>query len=122
MSSSGGGAFGRVPPPCEPPPPPPPPPPLRAFPFHESVAQFIEEHETVYVVEQNRDAQMRTLLMSELGVAPSLLVAVLHYDGTPITARFIAGAITRHVHAMVVKPHAPAPAHPPHHFDKVIAR
>ena len=95
---------------------------LRAFPFHESVAQFIEEHETVYVVEQNRDAQMRTLLMSELGVAPSLLVAVLHYDGTPITARFIAGAITRHVHAMVVKPPAPAPAHPPHHFDKVIAR
>jgi 2-oxoglutarate ferredoxin oxidoreductase subunit alpha len=78
---------------------------LRAFPFAESVAQFIEEHETVYVVEQNRDAQMRTLLMSELGIAPQRLVPVLHYDGTPITARFIAGAVTRHVHALVVQPH-----------------
>ena len=77
---------------------------LRAFPFHESVAQFIDEHETVYVVEQNRDAQMRTLLTTELGTAPQRLVPVLHYDGTPITARFISGAITRHVHALVVQP------------------
>ena len=49
------------------------------------------------VVEQNRDAQMRTLLVNELEVDPARLVKVLHYDGTPITARFITGAITAHV-------------------------
>ena len=49
----------------------------------------------VFVVEQNRDAQMRSLLVNELGVDPARLVAVLHFDGTPITARFIAQAITR---------------------------
>ena len=46
------------------------------------------------MVEQNRDAQMRSLLINELAVAPARLFAVLHYDGTPITARFITQAIT----------------------------
>ena len=46
-------------------------------------------HETVFVVEQNRDAQLRTLLVNELEIDPARLVPVLHYDGTPITARFI---------------------------------
>jgi 2-oxoglutarate ferredoxin oxidoreductase subunit alpha len=72
---------------------------LRAFPFPASVAQFLAEHEEVFVVEQNRDAQMRHLLVSELDSDPSRLVRVLHFDGTPITARFIAQAITDHVHA-----------------------
>jgi 2-oxoglutarate ferredoxin oxidoreductase subunit alpha len=66
---------------------------LRAFPFADSVRTFIERHERVFVVEQNRDAQMRTLLANELDVDPAKLVPVLHYDGTPITARFIAQAI-----------------------------
>jgi 2-oxoglutarate ferredoxin oxidoreductase subunit alpha len=66
---------------------------LRAFPFPDSVGQFIAGHETVFVVEQNRDGQMRTLLVNEFGVDPARLVAVLHYDGTPITARFIVEAI-----------------------------
>jgi 2-oxoglutarate ferredoxin oxidoreductase subunit alpha len=66
---------------------------LRAFPFPESVREFIDAHETVFVVEQNRDGQMRSLLVNEFGIDPARLVAVLHYDGTPITARFIAGAI-----------------------------
>jgi 2-oxoglutarate ferredoxin oxidoreductase subunit alpha len=70
---------------------------LRAFPFPDSVAQFIAQHERVFVVEQNRDAQMRTLLVNELEVDPARLVKVLHYDGTPITARFITEAITAHV-------------------------
>jgi len=77
---------------------------LRAFPFPESVAAFIAAHDEVFVVEQNRDAQMRTLLLTELGAKPSRLVPVLHFDGTPITARFIAAAITRHVHAAIVAP------------------
>ncbi len=70
---------------------------LRAFPFSECVAQFIAQHEKVFVVEQNRDAQMRTLLVNELEIDPARLVKVLHYDGTPITARFITDAITAHV-------------------------
>jgi 2-oxoglutarate ferredoxin oxidoreductase subunit alpha len=67
---------------------------LRAFPFPESVRTFIDAHESVFVVEQNRDGQMRSLLVNEFGIDPARLVAVLHYDGTPITARFIADAIT----------------------------
>jgi 2-oxoglutarate/2-oxoacid ferredoxin oxidoreductase subunit alpha len=77
---------------------------LRAFPFPPSVAQFIAEHDEVFVVEQNRDGQMRSLLINELEIAPSRLEPVLHYDGTPITARFIARAITQRVHALAVAP------------------
>jgi len=68
---------------------------LRAFPFPDSVRDFILEHERVFVVEQNRDAQLRGMLMTELEIDPARLVPVLHYDGTPITARFIAGEIGR---------------------------
>jgi 2-oxoglutarate ferredoxin oxidoreductase subunit alpha len=77
---------------------------LRAFPFPQSVLQFIDEHDRVFVVEQNRDAQMRSMLVNELAVDPARLLPVLHYDGTPITARFITGAITRAVHEFAVKP------------------
>ncbi|MEJ5988665.1 2-oxoacid:acceptor oxidoreductase subunit alpha [Ramlibacter sp. PS3R-8] len=72
---------------------------LCAFPFPASVADFIARHERVFVVEQNRDAQMRSLLVNELDISPRQLVKVLHYDGTPITARFITQAITTHVQA-----------------------
>jgi 2-oxoglutarate ferredoxin oxidoreductase subunit alpha len=51
----------------------------------------------VFVVEQNRDAQLRLLLIDAFGTDPARLVAVLHYDGTPITARFITGAIEAHM-------------------------
>ena len=66
---------------------------LRAFPFHDDVLDFITSHERVFVVEQNRDAQMRTLITTELEIDPARLVPILHYDGTPITARFIVKAI-----------------------------
>jgi len=66
---------------------------LRAFPFSDAVREFIDSHEQVFVVEQNRDAQMHTLLVTELEIDPARLVKVLHYDGTPITARFISEAI-----------------------------
>ncbi|TFZ08527.1 2-oxoacid:acceptor oxidoreductase subunit alpha [Ramlibacter humi] len=72
---------------------------LRAFPFPDSVSRFIAAHDKVFVVEQNRDAQMRTLLVNELEVDPARLVKVLHFDGTPITARFITAAILKHVDA-----------------------
>jgi len=66
---------------------------VRGFPFGKEVADFIAEHEQVFVVEQNRDAQLRSLLVNELDIDPRKLIKVLFYDGTPITARFIAGAI-----------------------------
>ena len=68
---------------------------VRAFPFSDEVFDFIAAHQRVFVVEQNRDAQLRTLLTTEGGVDPAKLVPVLHYDGTPITARFIAGEIAQ---------------------------
>ena len=66
---------------------------VRGFPFAEQVYEFIAAHDRVFVVEQNRDAQLRTLIVTEGEVDPAKLVPVLHYDGTPITARFIAGEI-----------------------------
>jgi 2-oxoglutarate ferredoxin oxidoreductase subunit alpha len=72
---------------------------LQAFPFSESVNQFIAGHDKVFVVEQNRDAQMRSMLINELDVDPARLIRVLHYDGTPITARFIGSAIRKSVEA-----------------------
>jgi 2-oxoglutarate ferredoxin oxidoreductase subunit alpha len=77
---------------------------LRAFPFAAAVGEFIGAHDEVFVVEQNRDAQMKTLLVNELGIDPARLIATLHYDGTPITARFIVRAITERVHAEATKP------------------
>ena len=77
---------------------------LCAFPFPDSVKEFIDAHETVFVVEQNRDAQLRSLLVNELEINPAKLCKVLHYDGTPITARFITQFITDHVHEAVVAP------------------
>ena len=74
---------------------------LRAFPFAASVAQFIAAHDKVFVVEQNRDAQMHCLLVNELDVDPARLVRVLHFDGTPITARFITEAIRQKMQAEV---------------------
>ena len=68
---------------------------LRAFPFPQSVPDFIAAHRQVFVVEQNRDAQMHSLLVNELDINPAHLTRVLHYDGTPITARFIVAAIRK---------------------------
>ncbi|HYL32743.1 MAG TPA: 2-oxoacid:acceptor oxidoreductase subunit alpha [Stellaceae bacterium] len=67
---------------------------VRGFPFGPEVSEFIVLHKQIFVVEQNRDAQLRTLLMVEDGVDPAKLVPVLHYDGTPITERYITGAIS----------------------------
>ncbi|MGI8526006.1 MAG: 2-oxoacid:acceptor oxidoreductase subunit alpha [Pseudolabrys sp.] len=77
---------------------------LRGFPFHSSVNSFVADHDFVFVVEQNRDAQMRSLVVNECGIDPIRLVPILHYDGTPITARFIAKAIGDHLDALKIKP------------------
>ncbi|MDR2710764.1 MAG: 2-oxoacid:acceptor oxidoreductase subunit alpha [Burkholderiales bacterium] len=70
---------------------------VRAFPFADSVNDFIAAHERVFVVEQNRDGQLRSMLVNEFGIDPARLEPVLHYNGTPITARFITGAIKQHI-------------------------
>jgi len=70
---------------------------VRAFPFPEMVRQFVLSHERVFLIEQNRDAQLRSLLINEFDLDPARIVKILHYDGTPITARFIARAIAEHM-------------------------
>jgi 2-oxoglutarate ferredoxin oxidoreductase subunit alpha len=66
---------------------------LRAFPFGKDVEDFISSHEEIIVIEQNRDAQMRTLLINELEVNPEKIKSVLEYSGIPITARQIMDGI-----------------------------
>lgn len=62
---------------------------VRAFPFSDAAKEFIEQHDVVYVVEQNRDAQLRTLLMLDCNADPAKIVSILHYDGMPLNAGFV---------------------------------
>ncbi len=73
---------------------------LKSFPFQQEVADFIENHEKVFVIEQNRDAQMRSLLINELEINPKKLIKILNYDGTPITADLI----IQNINAAVFQP------------------
>ena len=70
---------------------------IRSFPFNLEVWEFIEEHDLLFIVEQNRDGQMRTLLMAEGGITPDKLVSILCFDGQPITASFITKKIIAHI-------------------------
>ncbi len=71
---------------------------VKAFPFHQKVEDFIANHEQLIVIEQNRDAQFRTLLINELELNPARLLSVLNYDGTPITAKYI----KKHIQSQLV--------------------
>ena len=62
---------------------------VRAFPFNKEVEDYIDTHDAVFVIEQNRDSQLRTLLMAEFEFGPDKLKSVLCFDGTPISARNI---------------------------------
>jgi 2-oxoglutarate ferredoxin oxidoreductase subunit alpha len=68
---------------------------LRSFPFNKTVEDFIHSHEMVFIIEQNRDAQMRSLLINELNVNPQKMISVLNFDGMPITAQFISTRINK---------------------------
>jgi 2-oxoglutarate ferredoxin oxidoreductase subunit alpha len=70
---------------------------VRAFPFGKAFVEFVNAHERVFVIEQNRDAQFRSLMMIELGINPAKLVSVLNYDGTPITADDIVRQISNNL-------------------------
>jgi 2-oxoglutarate ferredoxin oxidoreductase subunit alpha len=77
---------------------------VRGFPFGDELFDFVASHNKVFVVEQNRDAQLKHLLVNDAGINPASLISVLHYDGTPITARFIAKEISEIVAALNVRP------------------
>ena len=71
---------------------------LRAFPFNEDVKAFCDAHDQVFVLEQNRDAQMRSLLITEADIPANKLIAMLSYDGMPTTAAFVRKAALAHLH------------------------
>ena len=77
---------------------------ITSFPFSASILEFIDAHETVFVIEQNRDAQMKKILTQELEVHPKKLVSVLNYDGMPITANYIHKTIEEKLKATISKP------------------
>ncbi|HQR04260.1 MAG: 2-oxoacid:acceptor oxidoreductase subunit alpha [Proteobacteria bacterium] len=77
---------------------------IRAFPFNDEVYRFIAEHDFVFLVEQNRDAQLKTLLVNEGEIDPSRIVSLLHYDGSTITAKFISREVASRITASNVKP------------------
>lgn len=62
---------------------------IKAVPFNETVEDFIEKHDEIFVIEQNRDAQFRSILINEFDTNPDKLIRVLNYDGMPITAKTI---------------------------------
>lgn len=70
---------------------------IKAFPFGEEVGEFINSHRIVFVIEQNRDAQMRKMIMMEMDTAPSKLAPVLNFDGMPITADTIKSEIIQYL-------------------------
>ena len=70
---------------------------LKAFPFTPEVKAFCDAHDQIFVIEQNRDGQMRSLLMIEGGIAGDKLIATLNYDGMPLTADFVRKAILKHL-------------------------
>jgi 2-oxoglutarate ferredoxin oxidoreductase subunit alpha len=78
---------------------------VRGFPFSEEVSAFVDAHEQVFVIEQNRDAQLQKLLVNECAIDPARFISILHYDGTPITARFITGAIAERT-TLALRKHA----------------
>ena len=78
---------------------------IRAFPLPREVADFIDGHDQIFVVEQNRDAQMRTLISTDLGVATDRWTPILHYNGMPTSARYI----HREIAARLRKPTASQP-------------
>ena len=67
---------------------------IKSFPFDQIAIDFLQNHKYIFVVEQNRDAQMKSLIMIELGISSEKLISVLNYDGLPITATNIVHQIT----------------------------
>ncbi|NCF61693.1 MAG: 2-oxoacid:acceptor oxidoreductase subunit alpha [Gammaproteobacteria bacterium] len=69
---------------------------IRAFPFSKEVVEFLRGHDTIFVVEQNRDAQMKSLLMLEANDIADRLVSILHYNGMPIPSECVVRGVIEH--------------------------
>lgn len=76
---------------------------IKSFPFNQTVEDFIDAHDKVFVVEQNRDAQLRSLMLIELGINSKKLVPVLNYEGLPITADLIIKKIEKKLSRVIKK-------------------
>jgi len=75
---------------------------VRAFPFNGDVSEFVKNHETVFVVEQNRDAQLRSLLILETNTNAAKLIPVLHYNGMPIPSQCVVEGLCKHLQVEAV--------------------
>ncbi len=80
---------------------------IKAFPFNKTVSDFIASHKKIFVIEQNRDAQMKSLLKIELNVDTTKLISILNYDGLPITADYILKEIAKNLAPSSLKEQAP---------------
>ncbi|MBL7827863.1 MAG: 2-oxoacid:acceptor oxidoreductase subunit alpha [Saprospiraceae bacterium] len=85
---------------------------IKSFPFNNAVKEFIDAHERIFVIEQNRDAQLKTLLVNELDIDPNQLVSVLNYDGFPITADVIKQKIFKNLVGRLNSPYVAAKVTP----------
>jgi len=70
---------------------------IRAFPFSSKIDEFINKHDIVFIVEQNRDGQIKKLLVNEIDVISSKLLSILNYDGMPLTAQFLINKINEYI-------------------------
>ena len=70
---------------------------IRAFPFTQEVVGFLRSHDTNFVVEQNRDGQMKALLMLEANDIADRLVSIRHYNGLPIPSACVVQGVIAHV-------------------------
>jgi 2-oxoglutarate/2-oxoacid ferredoxin oxidoreductase subunit alpha len=77
---------------------------IKSFPFHPDIGRFIEEHDKIFVIEQNRDGQMRSLLINEFNMGTEKMQSILNIDGMPIRARRIKRKIERMLNGEKVSP------------------
>lgn len=70
---------------------------IRSFPFGSEVREFFDAHDRNFVIEQNRDAQLRALLAVELGIPRDSMTSILDYGGMPLTAKVVVDGVLRHL-------------------------
>jgi 2-oxoglutarate ferredoxin oxidoreductase subunit alpha len=76
---------------------------VKGFPFNQTVEDFLDAHETVFVIEQNRDAQLKTLLTLETGCAKEKLVSILYYGGQPLSKGHVLEGIMPHMEGITAE-------------------
>ncbi|NQY13837.1 MAG: 2-oxoacid:acceptor oxidoreductase subunit alpha [Henriciella sp.] len=70
---------------------------VRAFPFTDEVEAFMADHDEVFIIEQNRDAQLLNMLLTETNVPREKLIPILHYSGEPLNYRFVCDALEKRI-------------------------